>query len=144
MNDFAWYPSATGDREHAVIGGRVTVDGLAFTGCSKSRPLKITRDGAGRDLQRCEMCERAVGRVCGTYGGYQYHKKNGDPFCEPCRKANAAYSRELRKRSPRAANYTRLTNNARSRALWRLADEFHDRFQSLYLEELAELRREAS
>jgi hypothetical protein len=34
--------------------------------------------------------------VCGTRGGYQKHRRNGEKACDPCRYANAAADRQLR------------------------------------------------
>jgi hypothetical protein len=31
---------------------------------------------------------------CGTYPGYQQHARTGTPKCQPCKDANAAYSRD--------------------------------------------------
>jgi len=35
---------------------------------------------------------------CGTYGGFQTHKKLGEEPCEPCREARTTYVREYRRR----------------------------------------------
>lgn len=34
--------------------------------------------------------------VCGTYQGYRRHNRDGSPSCDPCRRANAAYSAKMR------------------------------------------------
>lgn len=36
---------------------------------------------------------------CGTYGGYQRHKRDGEDACEPCREANNTYARDYRRRT---------------------------------------------
>lgn len=33
---------------------------------------------------------------CGTYAGYERHRRAGDPACDPCRAAKADYTREWR------------------------------------------------
>lgn len=33
---------------------------------------------------------------CGTTGGYSRHRNLGEPVCDDCREANAAYCRERR------------------------------------------------
>ena len=74
--------------------------------------------------------------ACGTYAGAQQHRKRGEEVCQPCRNAAAAYLRDWRARNPQSRAKERQQNNARSRALWRLADEFPDRFRELVADEL--------
>ena len=71
---------------------------------------------------------------CGTYAGYQRHKKFGETPCQRCRDANAAYVREWRSDPDNRAR-TQAANNARQRALQRLADEYPKRFLELLNEE---------
>lgn len=71
----------------------------------------------------------------GTRAGAVAHRKDGETPCDPCRKGEAAYMRELRKR-PDIRENERRRNNARTRALWRLADEHPDEFRRLYLAEI--------
>ena len=72
---------------------------------------------------------------CGTYSGYQAHRRRGEPFDQACRDANAAYMREFR--AENQANYTRekAANAARSRALYRLAEAHPREFGRLLLDE---------
>lgn len=35
---------------------------------------------------------------CGTFPGYQQHRRTGTPKCQPCKDANAAYSRDYEAR----------------------------------------------
>jgi hypothetical protein len=81
---------------------------------------------------------------CGTDAGYQRHRVRGQEPCELCREAHAAYFRHRRRESPRLAAAIRRSNRARSRALWRLADEYPERFQQLYDDEMAKERADAS
>jgi len=72
---------------------------------------------------------------CGTYGGYQRHTRRGEVPCAECKKANREYAA-----ARRADDAVRLEQNARtaarSRALWRLAAEYPDRFRQLFIEEV--------
>jgi hypothetical protein len=83
--------------------------------------------------------------VCGTYGGYQRHKRRGETPCGGCRQANREYGRRYRAERPEVRQQELADNRARSRALWRLAEECPDRFRQLVVEELikesAELAR---
>lgn len=42
--------------------------------------------------------ERTLVAVCGTRGGYQRHRRNGEESCDKCRAAEALYQRELKGR----------------------------------------------
>lgn len=37
---------------------------------------------------------------CGSYGGYQGHKKRGERPCDRCREANRRYMAEYRNKNP--------------------------------------------
>jgi acyl-CoA reductase-like NAD-dependent aldehyde dehydrogenase len=81
----------------------------------------------------------------GTYAGAQQHQKEGSTPCRPCKDARNAYMAAFRKGS--AA--WRDQNNARSRALWRLADVHREEFDRLYVEErtrdhVEQMKRRAS
>ena len=78
-------------------------------------------------------------RNCGTYGGYQAHRRVHEPACEPCLAANAAESARYRT-NPAARDRVRWLNKTRGRALERLAREHPRRF----LELLAAEREETS
>jgi hypothetical protein len=58
------------------------------------------------------------------------------PGCDPCREANADYKREWRSRSG-VGERDRRRNEARRRALWRLAQEHPLRFRELLADELS-------
>lgn len=77
---------------------------------------------------------------CGTYAGYQKHRKTGQVPCRPCRDANAAYMRKLRANSERTYRNTREDNAARQRAHTRLARLYPTLFDALYTEELQAIR----
>ena len=48
--------------------------------------------------------------VCGTNGGYQRHRRQGEEPCDPCREAKSAYNRaynaERRQRPPEPETFT--------------------------------------
>lgn len=74
---------------------------------------------------------------CGTTGGYQVHRRDKTPSCDRCREAHAAAARARRARLPVAYGREKQLAAAHSRALWRLAKEHPERFQSLVDDELA-------
>lgn len=43
------------------------------------------------------MAANSVEAQCGTYPGYQRHRKSGEPACDPCRHACARYRDGLRR-----------------------------------------------
>lgn len=59
---------------------------------------------------------------CGTYGGYQRHKRQGEKPCDGCREAATAYVAKRRATNALARAYDQEYNRARRRALERLAD----------------------
>jgi hypothetical protein len=67
----------------------------------------------------------------GTYGGYQAHRRLDETACGPCLRANSNY--KIKQRSTGV-------ENARERALRRLARLHPSEFRRLYY---AELRRSA-
>lgn len=75
---------------------------------------------------------------CGTYSGYQRHGREGTERCDACKQANREYMRDYRQGSPRRHEEA-ARNNARSRALWQLANEYPERFRELCSAELAKV-----
>ncbi len=73
---------------------------------------------------------------CGTCAGAQRHRKRGEPICQACKDANAAYMRDLR--SQRGAEYDRWWNSTYAAAQRRLVAEHPRRFAEL----LYEVRKE--
>jgi hypothetical protein len=55
-------------------------------------------------MSRCPNCghDLYTGRH-GTPGGYKYHRRMGEPPCEKCQRAWAAYFRAYRKQKREAA-----------------------------------------
>lgn len=73
--------------------------------------------------------------ACGTYSGYQLHRKRDEKPCGPCREASAAYMRNYRSLKPERWRADRWWNSTRIAALERLAREYPDRFQAIITEE---------
>jgi hypothetical protein len=67
----------------------------------------------------------ATDERCGTYAGYQQHGMAKQPPCEPCLKANRAYHRRY--------------EDARRRALTKLAHAYPARFRRILAEERAKV-----
>ena len=72
---------------------------------------------------------------CGTYAAYQRHRRRRERACDACREASRVYHSN-RRRDPKVRAAENRDTNARSRALWRLADEHRARFRELFAEEL--------
>lgn len=83
-------------------------------------------------------------KPCGTYGAAQRHARRKEPLCDPCQAARTAYMAERRATDPKAYKNEQIRNAARSRALWRLADQFSKHFENYYIEEVNKVREEAS
>ena len=73
---------------------------------------------------------------CGTYAGYNQHKRDRTRVCPACRTAATKYQRERRKKDPEAYAEEVFMNKARSRALWALARIHPHEFQALVAEEV--------
>lgn len=73
---------------------------------------------------------------CGTVAGYQAHRRHDEPACDACRTANSAYTRDYRRDQPAPYVRARARQNARSRAMARLADQYPAAFEALLAEEL--------
>lgn len=91
-------------------------------------------------------------KPCGTYAGYQTHKRRNEEACADCKRANSEYSQQYRGSKPRAEHFRlyptdeelRLSqqrrlarSSARNRALRRLGREYPDRLAELVAEEAA-------
>lgn len=124
---------------------KLTANDFACPKCkaAKNEPcvaLKANRASAGHNRSRPHAARSALVPEAdehGTYAGAQRHKRRGEECCDLCRKAYAAYMRRYRKDNP--ANYAseRKVQNARGRALARLARAHADEFARLYDEERA-------
>jgi hypothetical protein len=71
---------------------------------------------------------------CGSYTGFNRHKKAGEEACEPCRLARNEYHRTYRSR-PEVKAKRLAAKSARERALTRLGREYPHRLRQLLWEE---------
>ena len=76
---------------------------------------------------------------CGTYQGYQKHKRLGEEVCEPCRLARNEYMNAIR-RKPEYRKRIRKYQRDRGRALSKLAEMFPVEYQKI----LSEVSRDES
>ena len=58
---------------------------------------------------------------CGTYAGWNFHRRQGTPICDGCRKAHTDYLREYRRGNPERRARDGVYNRARGKALTQLA-----------------------
>ena len=70
----------------------------------------------------------------GSYAGYQRHKKRGEPACDECRKANAAWQRQYRT-TAWGKQGVRRESEVREAALRRLIAAYRGTFDALLREE---------
>lgn len=80
-----------------------------------------------------------MSQPCGTSAAYQRHKRNREEACEPCKQAQREAMAAYRASHPDSRIKEARKNNARQRALWRLAQERPARFQKLYEQELSKM-----
>jgi hypothetical protein len=84
-----------------------------------------------------DLLAPATTDACGTDKGYQRHRRRGQEPCESCRQAHRQYMADFRAgRAHDAHGRESARARARSRALWRLANEYPDQYAAIYLEEL--------
>lgn len=84
---------------------------------------------------------RRATQPCGSYGGAQRHRRNGEELCPACDAAEKAYRADYRatRITPLQMAAYRKRMRARGRALTRLARLHPAQFQELYRRELAQL-----
>lgn len=78
--------------------------------------------------------------ACGTYAGFQRHKRMGETACPECKAATADYIRHYRETHPNAVMRNREVNRARFRAMTELSHRHPDEYRTLYAAELATAR----
>jgi hypothetical protein len=87
---------------------------------------------------------------CGTYAGYQTHKRRHEESCAECKRANTEYSQQHRGCKPRAERYRLYPTDeelglcnerrlARNRALRKLGREYPERLAELVAEEVSKV-----
>jgi hypothetical protein len=77
--------------------------------------------------------------ACGTYGGYQAHKRRNEPACDSCNAANNEYHTQHRAANGAAKQRERRRNAVHGKAVWRLAREYPKRFAELVEQYKAEV-----
>lgn len=90
-----------------------------------------------REDPKCPGCVKYLTDLCGTYKGYQRHRRRDEQACQPCLDANAARNRNRRANDSAARVADAALSSARGRAFRRLAREFPDRWRELFAEERA-------
>lgn len=65
---------------------------------------------------------------CGTHGAVAAHRRHGEPIDDACKAADAAYCAQWRQDNPDSRLLTVRKQNAKWRALQRLAKEYPDHF----------------
>jgi hypothetical protein len=78
--------------------------------------------------------------ACGTYAGFQRHKRIPEDPCEACRIAAGDYVRHYRATHPAAMVRHREVTRARFRAMTRLSHNHAEEYRTLYAAELATTR----
>lgn len=88
----------------------------------------VNRDGttAARSHVR-----RYVLAPCGSYGGYQRHKKAGEQACDGCREANRRYMQARRAERPEERDAALAGLRARRDAIKILISRHEDEFRAL-------------
>lgn len=84
----------------------------------------------------------AVDPRCGTYAGASAHGAKGEPCCDLCGPAAAAYQREWRARNPDAKRKAAVYGKARNRALVRLSRAHPAEYLDLFNDELVRVENE--
>lgn len=77
------------------------------------------------------MTEELASEACGTYAGYQTHKRVGEEVCDACRHANSAYVRMWRA-TPEGKAKTRIDREARRHAHQALAKLYPREYRRLF------------
>jgi hypothetical protein len=76
------------------------------------------------------------GGQCGTYSGYNRHRKENTPLCDACKQADREYRARWRSEHPesaaRARHASNQTSQARRRALTLLKKRYPDEYQRIY------------
>ena len=73
---------------------------------------------------------------CGTYAGWNAHRRADEKPCDDCREAQRLYARERRARGGAPIERDTMMNRARSRAAWRLKGMYPVDFDMLVADEM--------
>ena len=77
----------------------------------------------------------------GTYGGYQVHKRRGEPPCGACADAAAAYMRDFRASRADIRRLDRERSKAAQYARTRLVEKYRTEYEEFYTAKLAEIHQ---
>lgn len=88
----------------------------------------ITSDGRPRSQSHTN---RTPVQPCGTYGGYQAHKKRGEAACDECRDASRRYMAEYRRKHPEVRDADIAGLDARREATRLLIQRHEAEFRQL-------------
>ncbi len=69
---------------------------------------------------------------CGTYAAEQRHRRNGEPVCDACKEAAAAYKRELYSKRPLMRHNNKRLGRARREAIRELIANHQEEYEELY------------
>lgn len=101
-----------------------------------ARAGEVCKRQDGAPYRRNASCvSRTPVQPCGSFGGYQRHKKAGETPCDPCREANRRYMAEYRNRRPEVREADIAGLKARKRAARRLIAMHRAEFEALLAEE---------
>jgi hypothetical protein len=89
----------TGPRKVSVLGREFTPRQIAFIVDRGRRPEGSVRTGCvvSGCVLGAHLSDQAERGTCGTRAGYQWHRKQGEDACEPCRQANTDADNRLRR-----------------------------------------------
>lgn len=73
---------------------------------------------------------------CGTYAGWNAHRRASEKPCDACKEAQRLYIRAWRAKKGAAVIEEQIRNAARQRALWRLKDMHRAHFDLLVADEI--------
>lgn len=76
---------------------------------------------------------------CGSLAGERRHRKKGEPVCEPCAAARAAYQQRWRASNPEQYRLTQQRRKAKREAYRRLAAEHEHEFEQYRREAFARI-----
>jgi hypothetical protein len=90
----------------------------------------VRRDGGPYKIPRSHV-NRTPFQRCGTYAGYQQHKKAGEAACDDCAEASRRYAQEYRNRNPKVREKDIALLRARREATRLLIERHRDEFRQL-------------
>lgn len=77
-----------------------------------------------------------MSKKCGTYAGWNAHRRAQEPQCDACREAARVYQRERRAKGGEQIESETTKQRCRERALWRLKEMHRGDFDLLVADEI--------